>query len=478
MGRFLGRFLSVLGDVIAARILGPAIFGLYAIGWAVFRLVELIAPLGFDMGVLRHGSRYLNQDDGKFKSVLLQSILAPFFFSLTLAVLFYFSAPWFAGSLFNKPDLVYVFRFISIAFPLSALLSIVGSALRLTQVMKYSVIVQDLGQPLVALILLGVFYLFSMRLTGVLLSDVLSYGVCVALGCYYLTILFPVVFDPRVKISAIGKELYAFSLVTSLAGMFSTLVFWVDRFFVGYFFSAADMGVYQAVSQISVIFAVVLGSLNRVVVPMFASLFHGGKISAMEEIFQVSTRWGFYLSAPILLTLSIAPREALFVVYGAAYARGAPVLLALVFGQFFNLITGPVVPLLVLSGLQNYVLGLSAMAFSLNVALLWLLIPRYGLLGAAGATSIALAAFFIAAILIAKWKIGVLPYDRRLLKGAFAFGIAATTLFLFRDAFQSWSPLYVLTFQGILGAATFAGVLLALKLDQADKDLLKSLLPK
>lgn len=478
IGRFLGRFLSVLGDIIAARILGPAIFGLYAIGWSIFRLIELIVPLGLDMGVLRYGARYLRHDDENLKSVIVQSILTPFFFSLFLAVPFYFFAPWLAENFFNKPALVYVFRFIAVLFPLSALLSILGSALRLTQIMKYSVIVQDLGQPLFALILLGGFYFFSMRLSGVLLSDVLSYGVCVAIGFYYLWILFPSVFDFRIKGSLVSKELYTFSFVTSLAGVFATLIFWVDRLFVGYFFSAEDTGIYQAASQISVIFAVVLGGLNRIVMPMFANLFHSGKISAVEEVFQTATRWGFYLSAPILLALSIMPNESLSALYGAAYGRGAFVLQALVLGQFFNLITGPVVPLLILSGYQSDVLRLSALSLILNVAMLWFFIPRYGLSGVSVATSIALAIFFIAALIVAKRKVGVYPYDRRFLKGILAFAISAVLAFFLHGILQNLKPLLLVIIEGGFIAITFITVLFALKLDQGDKELLKSILLK
>jgi O-antigen/teichoic acid export membrane protein len=37
VGRFAGRFLSLMGDIIVARILGPAVFGLYSIGLTIFR---------------------------------------------------------------------------------------------------------------------------------------------------------------------------------------------------------------------------------------------------------------------------------------------------------------------------------------------------------------------------------------------------------------------------------------------------------
>ena len=51
-GKIIGRTLAFLGDIAAARILGPDSFGLYAIGWTVLRTLSLISPLGLDQGII------------------------------------------------------------------------------------------------------------------------------------------------------------------------------------------------------------------------------------------------------------------------------------------------------------------------------------------------------------------------------------------------------------------------------------------
>lgn len=44
VGRVSGRVLQVLTEIFLARVLGPAIFGLYAAGWTLLRIIGLIAP--------------------------------------------------------------------------------------------------------------------------------------------------------------------------------------------------------------------------------------------------------------------------------------------------------------------------------------------------------------------------------------------------------------------------------------------------
>lgn len=473
-GRFLGRILSAAGDIAAARILGPAVFGVYGVGWTIFRLVELVAPLGFDVGVLRFGAQHVRDGGTRFQSVVRQTILAPAGFGLLIGAACYGFAPWLAVQLFHKPDLIFVLRFLVIAFPCAALLPAIGSALRLTAIMKYAVIVQDLGQPLVALLLLLLFYAFSMRLTGVLLSDVLSYAICVGLGLYFLGRIFPRVFQRNPAGGTFSRELTTFSLESSLVAIFSTWIFWADRLIVAYYRSAQETGVYQAASQLSVVFAVVLSGFNRIAIPMFANLNQAGDIPAVGQVFRLSTKWGLYLSVPILLVLLISPGEVISLLYGVSYKGGALVLGILVVGQLFNLITGPVGPLLMVTGHQRLVLGLSMAALILNGGLLYGLVPAFGTVGASVATSASLVLFFGACLVAARIRLRVWPYDRHILKGLAAALVTAILLVLIKQALWRQPPVLLVAVQATVAAGAFGALLYLMKLDDEDKMLIKT----
>ena len=113
----------------------------------------------------------------------------------------------------------------------------------------------------------------------------------------------------------------AFSLPTSLAGIFTILTLRVDRILVGRFLQASEVGVYQAATQAAMLSAVVLGAFNAIFSPMIARLYHGGQSKRLRELYKISTKWGLYVSLPLFLVIVVAPQEVMSSVFGEAYAE-------------------------------------------------------------------------------------------------------------------------------------------------------------
>jgi O-antigen/teichoic acid export membrane protein len=235
---------------------------------------------------------------------------------------------------------------------------------------------------------------------------------------------------------------------------------------------ASDSGIYQAVSQISVIFVVVLGGLSRIVIPILLSLHHENRKTEMEEIYRVSTKWGLYISIPVMIVLLLSPRDVLLLTYGHEYSSGAVLILVLLIGQTVNLATGPVGPILVATGYQRLTFLLSGFCLFLNIGLNVLFVPRWGLLGAAAATSISLVILYVAALFAAKQKLQLWPYDRRYWKGLFAaFSAFLIAGIVNRISFSSILLSVLLEFACAI--TVFFAMLLLMKLDNEDLKLIK-----
>ena len=70
-------------------------------------------------------------------------------------------------------------------------------------------------------------------------------------------------------------------------------------------------------------------------------------------------------------------------VFGHEFSDGALVLVVLVAGQILNSVTGPLGVMIDMSGRTKFTLLNSALHLALQIGLCFLLIPRYGVLGAA-----------------------------------------------------------------------------------------------
>lgn len=457
-GRFAGRFLIVLENLLFARMLGPAIFGLYALGSTVFRLIELIASLGFDIGVIRYGAVHLTKGNHQaVKGMILWSLFVSFCFSVLISILLFWFSPWIAAEIFNQQSLTIVFRLFAPIIPLSALLAILAAIIRLRDKMKYSVAVQDLGQPMIALVVLLVFWISGLNLERAIIADQLSYFLAVLLAVYFSNVVLTDVFKKEDDVPIPSKEYYSFSLTSAASIFLSTLVLWVDRIFAGIYLSPSDVGIYQAALQISVIFAVFLGALSRMSLPMFSTLYSEGSIDELEEVFRIGTKWTFYVSLPIVLFISLNTDIILNILYGEVYSIGGEILMVLLVGQLINLVTGSVGPLLLVGGYQRILFFLFSAMIIVNASLCVILIPNFGLLGAALANTISIGIMYSIALFVVRMKMKLWPYDFHYLKGVISIVIAGVAGWSMKYLLLDSSPVCLaIQFLVIVGAFTIA----------------------
>jgi O-antigen/teichoic acid export membrane protein len=449
-GRIGGRFISVLSGIIAARVLGPTAFGMYAVGLTLFRLIELIAPLGFDVGVIRYGMGMLGRDQAALKGIVSRSLIYASVFSVGVGVCLFAFSPWLARAVFLKPDIQPVLRLFAVAVPLSAWVGVLAAVSRLTRNMVYSVAIQDLGQPLLSLSFLGLFlWTTGLTLRRLVVADLLSYGLGAVGGAIFLFVLFPFLFRQNVPSTPPDSGYYAFSFAAGWVALLGAFVFWVDRLFAGSMLSATEVGYYQSASQISVVFAVIISGFNRILMPFFSSLYHDRKMEQLEGLYRVGTKWTIYIGLPLLLVLFLMPGDVLALIYGSAYSAGAAAFVVLLAGQMVNLMTGSIGPLLLAGGHQRAVALLSVFVVGVNALTCLLLIPRWGIVGAAAANALSVALLNISGLLLARRRMNVWPYDWRYMK---ILGIAIAAM-LTVVLFRHFVPL-----SGILGLVAVTAV--------------------
>lgn len=469
-GKIVGRGVRLFVDVALARLLGPFTFGLYALGWTVTRVVTLISPLGLNAGVIHFGSRHWGRDPAGLKGVVLECLKLALISGLIFSGAAWLAAPWLGAAVFHNAAAVPVFRCFALVFPLATGLSVAAAATRVSQRMKFSVATEDMGQPLIQFVLvLLLFFLWKRGLPSALIACVFSFGLAMGLALLYIKGLFPEVTSRDLVAKSSPGPLLAYSLPASTVGVLGVLLIWVDRLIVGYFRPTADVGIYQAASQLAVSFNVVLGAFGAIFAPMTAYHYHRGEVGRVAELYKVSTKWGLYWSLPPFLLICFASHQVMQVLYGKPYVAGWTALMILAFGQVIKAATGPVGTLLVMTGNQNQMFILSAVVFAVSVILGVILVPLWGMAGAASATALALMVLFVTAVYLAHRVFKMRPYDRRFLKCLAATAGAAGVMWMLR-----WlpihSPLLVVALNLAVAVGVFALILRLLGLDAEDRE--------
>ncbi len=469
-GKIFGRGLNALLQIILARALGPQILGLYALGWTTIRLGGVLIPLGLDRGIIHFTSKDWQDNPIGFKSILRRSLIIGFISGCIVGISLFISAPQLA-SFMHKPELTNVFRGFAIAYPLLAGMKIMAAATTVSKRMQYAVYIEDLGFPFFNLVLFLIFFGFGMGLNGAIIATACSLLIVCLMAIYFLR---DILATASWNTSSIEKPIsiisvLSYSIPSAFAGVFSVLLLWSDRYFIGYYLSAEQTGIYQALTQIPILFVISLQALSSIFAPMITELYAKKEYTRLNELFKISTKWGVYCSLPIFIVIILFPNHLLHALLGSQYAGWASPLIILAIGQMLNVITGPVGYILIMTGRQNYWFWLCLIAFIVNSILNIWLVPIYGFSGAAVATAVSIIIVNGGALLQTHYLLHLWPYDWRYLKGIASATITMILLMGYAHYTISWSYTAGLLGALAIAAITFFGLLLLFKFDEEDQ---------
>ncbi len=177
-----------------------------------------------------------------------------------------------------------------------------------------------------------------------------------------------------------------FSLPLALEAMLNMVMTWADTFMLGIFKTTEMVGAYNtAVPFVNLLFMFML-SLIYIFLPVTTKLLSEGKKEQINGIYRSSTKWAVTLTLPLLFIYVLFSENVITFFAGARYADASSALVILSLGMFFNVFAGPNGMTLVALGKPRLVLFDGMAGVITNVVLCWILIPPYGMQGAAIAT--------------------------------------------------------------------------------------------
>jgi O-antigen/teichoic acid export membrane protein len=432
-GTILGAALRYIFELILARRLGPSLFGVFFLGFSIFKLLENVATLELGSGMLRFvslhkGERKPERVKGTILAGLKVTLLGG---AATGLVLFVFSSPLSLG-VFHEVQLIPVLRIFSLGLIFTAATEIFVFSLQALGAVEYRVYTRMVFEPALSILLAFLFLSLGMGLLGASLAFLLPIIMGVFLSFWFLKKLFSPLVRNEVVPSANTKRLLSFSLPLFLAGLLALFIRQVTPLMLGYFRPAQEVGVYAAALRTSLLLALILDSFNAIFAPMIADLTNRRELKKLAELFKVVTKWIFALVLPLFLTFIFFGRDVLGL-WGRGYKEGLTCLVVLCVGQLINCITGPVGYMISMSGRTMISLANTSGVLLLNIVLNIFLIPRYGILGGAIAVSLALSLVNLIKLIEVQLILKIHPYRPDFLKPLTAGIICSGLLFLVKS---------------------------------------------
>ncbi len=184
------------------------------------------------------------------------------------------------------------------------------------------------------------------------------------------------------------RELLGFAIPVLTSSMIWLLMEFGSAVLLGWLSVASEVAAYQASIQVARLNQILLLSMATLFTPVAARLFARHDHQAIDQLYWQTARVIFVLNLPVLLMTSAFAPQTVALLFGQQYADAAAVMAILALGYAVNNLTGYNNALLQTYRQLRYavITDLGTLIASLGLSLL--LIPRYGAVGAALATSL------------------------------------------------------------------------------------------
>ena len=477
-GMITTKILGYLYRLIVARYLGPEEYGLLNLGFAVIGILTAFAVFGLPSGVLRYVAYFKGKsDNSRLKGVIISSLKISLPLSIFLAIILFVLSDIISINLFHNPALSPIIKILSIALPLFSIISILESVSQAMQLIKYNVLIRNISESAIQLILTIILILLGYGIFGAVIGHVVAVFTS---AVFFIIVIHKKVFpflDKHIKTTNTYKELILFSWPLIFVYIFGRLQNWIDSISIGIFKSASYVGLYNAAIPTSQLLMILPATVGALFIPTITQLYAQNKSNEINKLYYITNKWAFLMNFPVFLLLIIFSKQILNILFGQQYTEAYMAMIILCIGYFLysmiQLSSG-----VLQSVKKTKVLMMNTLVFSiLNILLNFALIPKYGIEGAAIATSISLILLSVLFLIeVHKFeKLNFLKFV--LLKSVLSSVIAAIFIYLVKDQiFKNNLILNFVSLSVIFFVIYIVLLFLTKSIEQEDKKLFADLL--
>jgi O-antigen/teichoic acid export membrane protein len=481
IGNGINTAVTYLFGILIARQIGAEAFGLYTLGVTAVTLASRFTVAGLDRGLMRYASISRGQGQGlALRRLSLWALLLAMATGLAGALWFGLAPATVLRVLRwdDKTPLIPLLRTLAPALPALTLIGVAIAGTQAFRTMRYRVLVVNIIQPLARL---GLALLLVVLIGATALAPVVAFTLTQLLGLglalFFLARLIGQTPSRESALPAGGvRRLVRFSLPLSLSNVLDYLNGRTEILVLGMFLAAGMAGIYNAAGRLATLGLVALTAFNAIFAPVISDLHHRREWERLGTLYKLVTRWTLIVAMPILI-LQVAFAPALMALFGPDFIVGATALRLLSLGQLVNLATGAVGVMLIMTGRSLLTLFNSVLMVGGALVLDVLLVPRFGLDGAALAGALAIAAINLLRLGQVWWLFRLHPFARSQIKTI----MAALPAALVALVWTRWWPLgnefdLAMACAGVCGV--YALALRRLGFDEADRLFVRMLLAR
>ncbi|WP_353633442.1 oligosaccharide flippase family protein [Halobacterium sp. NMX12-1] len=463
------RALITASEFVLARGLGPVAYGVYALAWRIAQLLSRLVTFG-SVPTLQRYLPASEDDPAKQSRVTGLAYATTIGVGALIAAGVWVLAPWINATTVDHPAFPATMRLFGVFVVLLGLVMVYAATFRAGGSARGEVLFNKLLRP-------------ATRLVGALAALALGYSVVGVAGAFVACLFVVVVAGYPVTARATGirpslkgarseaRKFYDHALPVAMSSLGKVFQNRVDVLLVGALLTAVAAGVYNVVLVLVSIAWIPLLSFNQLLPPVASRLYAEDDTATLNAVYSSVTRLIVTTVVPILAVQLVFGRE-LLALFGETYVRGYVPLAVYLGGVFVGSAVGATGWLLMMTDHQYARMALDWLLAVLNVALTYLFVREFGLVGAALGTSLAIAVQNgIQVVLLRRFE-DLWPFDATFLRPLAAGVVMAAVLAGVRTAIDG---IVVVPLGVLVGLPIYVTALHVLGVDPRDRFVVREL---
>lgn len=387
-GNALHLVLTVVCYGLITRSISKKEFGYLSLSLAIVNILSIFSCLGFDKSFPSFIAKKLQSKEEV--SSISRSIFSSFLLCISLGTLtafvVYLSVDHLALIL-DKSGYSYPLRTLSFSIPF-----ITASILMATYLQSFHNVwgkwCTDSLTPLIRLAFIAVFIIWDLSFGFLIWAHVISFFLVALFLFFFIQKQIPQFFLREASFP-VTNELLRHSFPLFLSGIFVVVLSCSDTIILSFFAPAEQVGVYNAGIRLTQLLRLPYMSAGFIFLPLASQLFVQNRTDDLRLLYASTTKWLVALTLPLFTLFFLAPNDTMGIFFGPKYSYGNEFFFRILsFGFFLHILVGLSELSLIAFGRQKTLMLCLFISVVCNITLNFVLIPLYGKIGAAVATSL------------------------------------------------------------------------------------------
>lgn len=403
IGNLFVRSVSFLLLPLYSNLISTEDFGNYALVMSLYAVIAVFYQSGLQSALSKY---YLEENNEYQRKEIFSTILnATGIIGLTLTVMIFILAGWIAKMTTGSAGYEDLIRIVFAALFFESITFITLHLLRTKELARKVVIYSSFSAVINLVLNIYLVYYLDLGIYGIIWAQLVA-SVCV------FVILLPFLKENYLRVLRpyLVKTFFSFSYPLIIAGLLSASVAVIDRFIIDHFLGTSEVGIYSFSYRIAMVMNIFVISLRSAWTPYSIRLYNEGEY--MEEFGKsftkiISVSLLIFLSVSIFIDDLFSIQFSGFYLFDPQYKSGTEIIPVILISYIFSAMVTYYSVYPYVSGKSIHFLISDFIALVINITLNFILIPMYGIMGAAAATFFSYLGCSLYLVIISENKIKI-----------------------------------------------------------------------